>query len=67
MPIAPWETRKIQRFVWSHADVNTVAPDEHQPDPSARRETVELKTLELENVCIKSLSRASSAMTEVSI
>ena len=72
MPIAPWETRRIQQLVLSQADLNTVVPDEHQPDPSARLETLELKTLELENVRIKSsnnltLARAISAMTEVSI
>ena len=67
------KTRRIQQYVQSHADLNTVAPDEPEAKTSKRVETLELEALDLDNVDIKprkklALPRAStSALIDVSI
>ena len=65
--IAPWVTRRILRLFRSHADLNTVAPEEHMPDTSARLDTLELENIGIKSIKDLALHRGSRVMTEVSI
>ena len=68
VPIVSRKTRRIQPYVQSPAESNTVAADEADPETSARVETLELNNVSIKPSKKMALPKANtSAMIEVSI